>query len=171
MDEREALEPLDRAHARPQRAAAADAARDAERGRSTAWPVSADWRAAWVISIAARPSSPVILGGRPARRSSTNPLTWRPVLPIRRGSRGLKSGSVHEGSCQIRSVAVAGPELDAVEVPEDRALGADDRVLVVASRPEARLADLVRQQDLAMAPLAIRIWTSDVGQRASIGRR
>ena len=60
----------------------------------------------------------------------------------------MKSGSVQLGSSQVCDVAVAGEEVDPIEVPEDRALGADDLVLVVPPRAEPGRPDLVRHQDL-----------------------
>ena len=72
-------------------------------GRSTARPVCAESFAAWVISIAARPSAPLIVGGVPARNVAMKSSIWRAVLPIRRGSRGLKSGSVQLGSSHTSS--------------------------------------------------------------------
>src|SRR3954465_3567839 len=45
-------------------------------------------------------------------------------------------------------VAIAGDEVDPVQVPEDRALRADDLVLVVPPGAEPRRPDLVRHEDL-----------------------
>src|SRR6476659_8744295 len=64
----------------------------------------------------------------------------------------LEVGERPAGQLPRLDVAVAGDEVDPVEIPEDRALRADDLVLVVAARAEPGRTDLVGHEDLGDGP-------------------
>ena len=129
--------PTPRATARPAAAAARPpgaSARTSEPPASSRWPCGRPRRSS--------------RGGRPASRSSMNPTICRDVLPMRRGSRGLKSGSVQDGSSQMRRSRAPVQSSQRSRSQKIEPFVPTIVVLVVAPAPEARRSDFVAEEDL-----------------------